>query len=217
MGTRPGPCGERDRPTDRPTGRVGGRETCVYRKRTFPLAMSIAYCQRRTRRTPPHAHEYCPGPTQLRLDSCSCAHPNEKVGRHPPTHPLLFVPPKLQCLHPTNFSPFLLSSPFLIWLSIRPSVRPSVGFRQHKPGQVLAVCLPLKDLTHSLTHSHQIAAASRSPLVAITFTSSPSASALFFHGADGRTRTGKRSPSFRGLGVTFSFIWVYKAAREGGS
>ena len=98
-GPGPAPAGrETDRPTDRPTGRVGGRETCVYRKRTFPLAMSIAYCQRRTRRTPPHAHahEYCPGPTQLRLDSCSCAHPNEKVGRHPPTHPLLFVPPKLQ-------------------------------------------------------------------------------------------------------------------------
>ena len=77
-----------ERPTDRPTGRVGGRETCVYRKRTFPLAMSIAYCQRRTRRTPPHAHahEYCPGPTQLRLDSCSCVHPNEKVCHH--DHPV---------------------------------------------------------------------------------------------------------------------------------
>ena len=60
-GTRRGERGE--------TGGVGGRETCVYRKRTFPLAMSIAYCQRRTRTDapppPPPTHEYCPRPTRL--------------------------------------------------------------------------------------------------------------------------------------------------------
>ena len=82
-------------------------------------------------------------------------------------HPLLFVPPALHSLHPPNFllflppslPPFVLSlspRPFLIltWPSVRvrASFRPSVGIRQRKPGQVLAVCRPLKR-PHSLTHT----------------------------------------------------------------
>ena len=140
-------------------GREGEREKHVFTERGHFLwrCLSLIANDRGRGLGRASTHEYCPRATRLRL--CSCVHSKEKVG-HPSIHPstsppiLYFGLPTLHCLHPPNFSPFLLSfspRPFLIltWLSVRPSVR------QHKPGQVVAVCLPLKRphfLVHSFTH-----------------------------------------------------------------
>ena len=137
----------------------------------------------------------------------------------PSIQPLLYVPATLHCLHPPNFSPFLLSfllSFFLSFLlssplsnfdlAVRPSVRPSVSDSTNPAKSWPFVCL-LKDLTHSLTPD------SRQPL-------SPCCNYIHFFSRFSDGRTDERAPSeqsVRGLGVTFSFIWVYKAAREGRS
>ena len=163
-----------DRRRDRLSESEGGRETCVYRKRTFPLAMSIAYCQRRTdgrgrgRRQHTNIARGQLGSGSARARACN---QKEKVGSlslppslQPSTHPgsshCSHLPRCIACTLQIAH-PFLPPRLFLIFtwlLSVRPSVRvrPPVGYRQHKRGLLLAVspfvCL-LKDLTLSLTHS----------------------------------------------------------------
>ena len=186
----------------------------------------------RTRTAP--AHEYCPRPTRLRLGSCSCVQSKRKSWLSFP-HSLtptihssgqlaLLAPSTMHRLHPPNCSPFPPSSPFSNFhlASFRPSIRPRPSPSRLPPAQTrltlgrFPVCLPLKrphSLAHSLTHSHQIAATAAAlppPLVAITFTSSPTRAPL--------PSAPALPPSLRrtdGLGVTFGFIWVYKAARDG--